>query len=94
LLIDYRTGSSYPLKIGLNKIGRLPENDIVLDDVVISRRHCVLLLHAGGGCELHDTASRNGTFVNSCLIRRPVPLAPGDWILVAARLLRFVSEKD
>jgi pSer/pThr/pTyr-binding forkhead associated (FHA) protein len=94
LLTNYRTGSSYPLKIGLNTIGRLPENDIVLDDMVISRRHCVLLMNAGGVCELHDTASRNGTFVNGCLIRQPVPLTPGDWILVATRLLRFIGEKD
>jgi hypothetical protein len=94
LLIDYQTGSSHPLKIGLNTIGRLQNNDIVLTGHLISRRHCVLLMHAGGSCELHDTASRNGTFVNGYLIRQPVPLASGDWIQVSARLLRFVSEKE
>jgi FHA domain len=94
LLIDQQTGCRYRLDIGLNTIGRLRNNDIVLKGYMISRRHCVLLMHAGGDCELHDTASRNGTFVNGQLIRRPVPLASGDWIQVYQKLLRFVSEPD
>jgi FHA domain len=94
LLVEQQTGRSYPLKIGLNTIGRLRNNDIVLEERPISRRHCVLLVHAGGGCELHDTASRNGTFVNGHLIRQPVQLVSGDRIQVSERLLLFVSEED
>jgi hypothetical protein len=36
----------------------------------------VILVHATSGCELHDTASTNGTFVNGHRIHDPVPQAP------------------
>ena len=42
-------------------VGRFPDNDIHFVELCVSRRHCVLLVHAWGGCDLHDTASRNGT---------------------------------
>src|SRR5579862_2057325 len=35
----------YPLKVGLNTIGRMPDNDVVIDDGYISRRHCAILVH-------------------------------------------------
>jgi hypothetical protein len=94
LLVDHRGGSAYPLKTGLNTLGRLPNNDIHFQELHVSRRHCVILVHAWGGCELHDTASRNGTFVNGVRVARPVQLTSGDWIKVCDRLLLFVSEAD
>jgi hypothetical protein len=94
LLVDHQAGWSFPLRIGLNTVGRLPTNDLVLEETYVSRRHCVLLVHAQGGCELHDTASLNGTFVNGQRVRQPVRLASGDGIQVCSRLLRFVREED
>jgi pSer/pThr/pTyr-binding forkhead associated (FHA) protein len=94
VLVDQQAGRSHSLQTGLNTIGRLPDNDIVLDDRVISRRHCVLLVHAWGGCELHDTASLNGTFVNGRRIHQPARLSSGDRIQVGQRLLLFLREED
>jgi hypothetical protein len=94
VLVDPRTGGGYPLQVGLNTVGRLPSNDIVLGEGWVSRRHCVLLVHARGGCDLHDTASLNGTFVNDRRVREPVRLASGDRIRICDKLLLFVSEKD
>jgi hypothetical protein len=85
LLIDRRTGHAWPLKVGLNRIGRFDDNDIVVDDRSISRRHCVILVHAGGSCELHDTASRNGTYRNGRRLTGPAVLAAGDVIRLARR---------
>src|SRR5881394_3076128 len=42
----------YPLKVGLNTIGRMPDNDVVIHDACISRRHCAILVHTAEGCEL------------------------------------------
>src|SRR5437879_859108 len=36
-LVDQRAGRVYPLKLGLNTIGRLPNNDIVFEETWISR---------------------------------------------------------
>ncbi len=94
LLHDLRTDCRYLLATGLNSLGRLADNDIVFEDLIISRRHCVLLVHVRGGCELHDTASRNGTFVNGVRVRRPVRLTSGDGIRIGDRLLQFLDEKD
>src|SRR5262245_11759861 len=50
----------YPLKVGLNTIGRSPDNDVVIQDAYVSRRHCAILVHANSRIELHDVASKNG----------------------------------
>ena len=94
MLVEPPTRQTYPLRPGMNTIGRFPDNDIVLDEFCISRRHCVLLVHAGGQCELHDTASRNGTFVNGQPIDKPTRLHRGDRIMVCRHLLIFISESD
>jgi pSer/pThr/pTyr-binding forkhead associated (FHA) protein len=81
----------YPLKIGLNTIGRMPDNDIVLEDAYVSRRHCAILVHAGDFCELHDVASKNGTLLNGHKIHGPTRLKSGDEIRMCNRNLVFMS---
>jgi len=81
----------YPLKVGLNTIGRSPDNDVVLPDAYVSRRHCAILVHAGDGCELHDTASKNGTFLNGRKVPGPTHLQTGDEIRMCDRQLVFMT---
>jgi FHA domain-containing protein len=71
---------AHPLKVGINTVGRLPDNDVVIDDPHISRRHCAVLVHSSRNCEVHDTASKNGTFVNGQKIGSATRLSPGDKI--------------
>jgi len=71
---------SYPLKPGLNSVGRMPNNDVVIPDGSVSRRHCAIVVHQTRGCEIHDTASKNGTFLNGNRITGPTKLAHGDVI--------------
>src|SRR5262249_38680506 len=94
LLIEEQAGLSYPLRVGLNTIGRFPENDIVFDEIEVSRRHCVILVHVRGACELHDTASMHGTYVNGARIRMPVTLALGDQIRICKRVLLLARAGD
>lgn len=63
-LVQTPSGVCFPLRVGLTAMGRSRQNDIVVDVMEVSRRHCVLIAHAGGGCEVYDTASLNGTRVN------------------------------
>ncbi len=83
----------YPLKIGLNTIGRAAENDVVVDDTAISRRHFAILIHAVHGCELHDISSKNGTFLNEMRLNGPTPLNPGDHIRICDRSFIFQSRR-
>jgi hypothetical protein len=82
----------YPLRVGLNTIGRSPDNDVVVQDSYVSRRHCAVLVHAGENCELHDTASKNGTFLNGRRIPGPTRLASGDEIRMCDRQLVFLTK--
>lgn len=81
----------YPLKIGINTIGRLPNNDIVLHDDIVSRRHCTVLVHTDGTCDLHDTASLNGTYLNGRRLEEPATLLPGDHLHIAGRQVVFTT---
>jgi hypothetical protein len=81
-LLHLSDGRRFPLRVGINTIGRFAENDVVLEAREVSRRHCVVLVHATGGCEVFDTASRNGTWVNRQRVGRG-PLLPGDVLMLA-----------
>ncbi len=86
-LVHLADGRRYQLRMGINTIGRFTENDIVLDVRSLSRRHCAIVVHATGGCEVYDTASRNHTVVNHQVVDRS-PLLPGDVLyLVGERFL-------
>src|SRR5262245_60241515 len=76
-LVSLTSGRRHQLRVGVNTLGRYQTNDLVLGPVYVSRRHCAVLVHAAGGCEVHDTASRNGTRVNRRRVDR-ADLLPGD----------------
>ncbi|MET9436492.1 FHA domain-containing protein [Streptomyces sp. NPDC006551] len=53
-----------PLPTRTVRIGRAPDNDLVVDDLVVSRRHAELRAHPDGTFWIHDVGSHNGTFLN------------------------------
>jgi hypothetical protein len=56
------------LRLGVNRIGRNPENDFAIDHPSISGVHCEL--QVSDGCvTIRDLESTNGTFVNGLQIR-------------------------
>lgn len=61
-------------------IGRLPENDIVIDNLGVSRRHAVIR-STRSGYVVCDLGSRNGTSLNGEPIER-APVADGDVIRI------------
>jgi hypothetical protein len=85
---------TYPLHVGVNTVGRFPDNHVVINNPHVSRRHCAILVHAGERCELCDTASKNGTYVNGQRITGPTPLNPGDEILLHTYRIILVKEND
>jgi hypothetical protein len=80
----------YALKVGVNTVGRSSENDLVVPDAFVSRRHCAILVHASRGCELHDVASKNGTFLNGAKLGKPTRLKCGDKIRMCDRQFVFL----
>jgi pSer/pThr/pTyr-binding forkhead associated (FHA) protein len=61
-------------------IGRVPGNDIVLDDPRVSSRHARLMIVDGCITAIEDLGSSNGTFLNSAdnRVTRPMRLTSAD----------------
>ncbi|MER5308756.1 FHA domain-containing protein [Streptomyces sp. NPDC002773] len=59
-----RPTSVRPLPAHTIRIGRAPENDVVVSDLVVSRRHAELRAQPDGTYWIHDLGSHNGTFLN------------------------------
>jgi len=68
-------------------IGRIEDNDIVLDDSSVSRKHAKIAKE-GGRYRLTDLGSHNGTFLNGELIQS-VLLNDGDQIKIGQNRLTF-----
>ncbi|WP_030582671.1 FHA domain-containing protein [Streptomyces anulatus] len=66
-----------PLPAKTVRIGRDAGNDLVIDDLVVSRHHAELRALADGTYEIVDLGSHNGTFLNGQPVARG-PVGPGD----------------
>ena len=62
--VDRRPTARMPLPAKAMRIGRVPDNDLVLSDLNVSRHHAELRKSATGSYEIVDLGSHNGTFVN------------------------------
>jgi DNA-binding SARP family transcriptional activator len=82
------SGRCYPLQAVATGIGRFADNDIVLDDPRVSRRHAVII-DTGTGFVINDLRSANGVEVQDQRIRGSAPLAPGDVIRIGGHRLIF-----
>src|SRR6185437_12930598 len=70
-------------------IGRAPENNVVLDDLLVSRSHA-LLRRSGDQWELVDNNSANGTYVNGNRINRAF-IGPDDIVGIGHQLLHLAD---
>ena len=80
-------GARLGLAGAVNRIGRRPGSEILLDDASVSRSHAVVV-QDGQGVLLRDTGSLNGTFVNRKRVDESV-LEPGDEIQVGTYKLVY-----
>ncbi|MEU9499925.1 FHA domain-containing protein [Streptomyces sp. NPDC048196] len=73
------------------RIGRAADNDLVVDDLSVSRRHAEL--RAGPeGFEIVDLGSHNGTYLNGQPVDR-APLIPGDIIGIGHSAFALVGDE-
>src|ERR1700722_4533910 len=69
---------SVPLERDSTGIGRSPDQDLVLHEPFVSRRHA-LIQRKDGHFELVDQKSSHGTYVNGARVERAT-LHPGDMV--------------
>ena len=81
-------GARYLLDSDTVVAGRSPESDIFLDDITVSRQHCVFQ-RGDGHLTVTDQGSLNGTYVNRTLADGPVVLRAGDEVQIGKFRLVF-----
>ncbi|MGW7088495.1 FHA domain-containing protein [Streptomyces sp. NPDC054871] len=81
-----------PLPARTVRIGRAADNDLVIDDLVVSRRHAELRVLDGGTYEIVDLGSHNGTYLNGQPVGR-APVSPGDIVGVGHRAYCLVGDE-
>jgi SARP family transcriptional regulator, regulator of embCAB operon len=84
-----KTGREHRLNGATTRIGRLEDNDIVLDDEDVSRHHA-MIIDTGTGFVITDLRSTNGVEVRRQPIRGNATLADGDHIRIGS--CEFVFE--
>lgn len=92
-LVAYGKGNKvneYLLDRECTTLGRMPGNDIMIDDSVVSGHHAKLVT-VQGKTYVEDLGSTNGTFVNSERVKRRL-LHNGDTIALARFKLVFIHE--
>ncbi len=72
----------HELREGVTSLGRAPENDVVISDAPVSRRHALITLNKGS-CRITDLYSGNGTFLNGERVFGTTWLWSGDVIRIA-----------
>jgi hypothetical protein len=81
-------GAAVPLTHTPFVLGRGADCDLVVPDLTVSRRHAEIRHGPGGGLEIRDLGSRNGTFVNGERVAA-APVAPGDTLALGSAELRL-----
>lgn len=80
-------GRHYAIPPNGLRIGRGQDNEIVLQDDQVSRRHATVWV-VQGNVYIRDERSTNGTFVRGQRIAAPTLLRPGDQVQIGRALLR------
>ncbi len=91
LSIDDHVLAEYNMSKERYTIGRLPDNDVRIDNPAVSGHHS-LIINILNDSFLEDLNSTNGTYVNGHLIKKHA-LQHGDVITIGQHQLRFVDQR-
>src|SRR2546426_8454356 len=90
LKFNERVLKEIPLDKPRFTIGRKPDNDLVIDNPVVSGHHA-LIVSEEGAFFIEDLGSTNGTFVNDAKIQKE-KLKNSDCIIVGKHVLIYQNE--
>lgn len=87
LLLD---GKEIPLTLARTRLGRYPNNEIVIENSTVSAYHAEIIRRPDHRHEIVDRESRNGTRVNGALVRTQI-LKDGDLITLGGATLHYLN---
>lgn len=82
-----------PLRKQRTTLGRLPDNDIVLENMVVSGHHCAFELEGVADVVVEDLHSTNGTYINGKMIKRQ-QLCDGDVLAIGNFRIQYVASSQ
>lgn len=85
------SGRLHRLTAAATRIGRHPDNDIVLSDIEVSRHHAVII-DTGGSFVITDLRSANGVHVQHRRVHPSATLADGDHLRICRHEFTFEAE--
>ena len=80
-------GQTFPIEKDEIILGRVPENDVVVPDVGVSRKHC-RLVRRKERIFIQDLKSTNGTLINELPIAKS-ELRDGDFVKIGSAVFQF-----
>jgi hypothetical protein len=86
-----QAGMEFPVDSPILRLGRAAQNDIVLQDALVSRQHAEIWQREHEFL-IRDLASTHGTMVNNLRIAGPHALQPGDHIRLGKTLMTWEVE--
>ena len=82
-----------PLAPGETNLGRMSDNEVVLEGDGVSRRHAVIT-SSGSVFEIRDAGSKNGTLVNGETVSGSRTLKGGDTLTIPGWTITFESDEE
>lgn len=79
-----------PLRKDRTTLGRLPDNDIVFENMVVSGHHCAFDLKGVADVFVEDLHSTNGTYIDGKMITRQL-LHDGDVIAIGKFRIQYLT---
>jgi pSer/pThr/pTyr-binding forkhead associated (FHA) protein len=92
LSLDGQSLAEYNMSKERYTVGRLPDNDIRIDNAAVSGHHA-LIINILNDSFLEDLNSTNGTYVNGKIVKKHA-LQHGDSITIGHHTLRFVENES
>ena len=91
--IEDSDGKHYPIQ-GSCTFGRSRNNNVILSEDKVSRRHAIVHAQEGNEFWIIDLGSSNGTYLNGRRVAQPCQLKDGDRIEIAGHVYAFHHESE
>jgi pSer/pThr/pTyr-binding forkhead associated (FHA) protein len=86
-------GKTFIIDKPKNIIGRQDTCDFLINDPLISKEHCVIILDEEGKFFIEDLHSKNATYVNGKAIKKRTQIFYSDKIVTGSTIIRFYHEE-
>ena len=86
-------GKSFIINRTCTVIGRGYDCEIIIDDPLVSKKHCQILFEEDEKFYIEDVGSKNSTFLNEKEVKKKEHIIYGDRIIIGDTIMRFYLEE-